>query len=140
MFSISLYQYSKIFWMNTIIIMSYTRPSNVSLTFYFWKQYWIPDTHQQRLFQKRPLYSILLEEKNCLNVWYTLQTHHKVHHLKNMRRQKYIRSAAYGVKRHKGAINCTNQPSVVESHFQQNSKYGQKNGFKISVPKWVGNY
>ena len=30
--------------------------------------------------------------------------------------------------------------SVVESHFQQNSKYGQKDGFKISVPKWVGNY
>ena len=28
------------------------------------------------------------------------------------------------------------QPSSVESHFQQNSKYGQKAGFKISVPKW----
>ena len=31
-------------------------------------------------------------------------------------------------------------PSVVESHFQQNSKYGKNDGFKISVPKWVGNY
>ena len=31
-------------------------------------------------------------------------------------------------------------PSVVESYFQQNFKYGQKDGFKISVPKWVGNY
>ena len=31
-------------------------------------------------------------------------------------------------------------PSVVESHFPQDSKYGQKDGFKISVPKWVGNY
>ena len=31
-------------------------------------------------------------------------------------------------------------PSVVESHFQQNSKYGQKDGFKICIPKWVANY
>ena len=30
-------------------------------------------------------------------------------------------------------------PSVVESRFQQNSKYDQKDGFK-SVSKWVGNY
>ena len=30
--------------------------------------------------------------------------------------------------------------SVVESHFQQNSKYDQKPGFKISDLKWVDNY
>ena len=42
-------------------------------------------------------------------------------------------------KRREGDVKLQ-VPSVVESHFQQNSKYGQKDGFKISVPKWVGNY
>ena len=35
-------------------------------------------------------------------------------------------------ERSEGASNC--------SKHLQNSKYGQNDGFKISVPKWVGNY
>ena len=54
-----------------------------------------------------------------------------------------IMSSESGAYEHREAARRSiklQYPFVVESHFYQNSKYGQKDGFKISIPKWVGNY
>ena len=48
----------------------------------------------------------------------------------------YNQELMSSAKWREGASNCTNH--LLSNHTY--SKYGQKDGFKISVSKWVGNY
>ena len=63
---------------------------------------------------------------------------------KNILMEKHLtKSVKPGVYEHREVARRSiklHQPSAVKSHFQQNLKYGEKDGFKLSVPKWVGNY